>query len=158
MQLYNTLVTSTMLETFSQQNFKQTERTINPSFGFWFLGIMLFVVVDQISKVIAEKKLPIFYNENFAFSIPLPTVLMYLLYGLVLGVVMWYLARSWKNIQSLERMSWGLILAGGISNIAERIVRGNVRDFIPVLNGILNVADLYIIFGLVILLMLSRKK
>jgi lipoprotein signal peptidase len=51
-----------------------------------------------------------------------------------------------------------LVLAGGVSNFAERVVRGSVRDFIPLADGVLNIADFYILTGAVLLLWVFRRR
>ncbi len=142
---------------FSKNNI-QTESAEAKPFGFW-LGLFFgLIVLDQTSKALAVKYLGhIFLNDNFAFSLPLPPALMYLIYAMVLVWVFSYLKKSWTSISQNDKTALAFILAGGVSNIAERIIFGYVKDFIPVLNGIVNLADLYICFGLVILLIVGRR-
>lgn len=51
-----------------------------------------------------------------------------------------------------RKLAWTLVFAGAISNVTERVVLGYVRDFIFIFGGILNLADLYILGGVFILL------
>jgi signal peptidase II len=56
------------------------------------------------------------------------------------------------------RFSWILIVAGGVSNVLERLVLGYVRDFIYFYGGlIINLADLYIFFGAIVICLIVRK-
>ena len=59
-----------------------------------------------------------------------------------------------------HKLAWALVLAGGASNIIERIIMGSVRDFIYIhwrnLTGIYNLADFYIIVGVLVLLVAPR--
>lgn len=137
----------------------QTETQTKRSFGFWFAVIVTLIVVDQLTKFLAQKNLSsIFLNKNFAFSLPVPIVAMYAIYIAVMIVVLVYLLRSWPTLFRKEKIAWSFILAGGISNIGERIIFGYVKDFIPILTGIFNLADLFILFGLILLLINQQKK
>jgi lipoprotein signal peptidase len=147
-----------MFKNYFKKNDNKAESDSKHPFGFWFALAALLIAVDQSTKFIASRKPEyVFLNDNFAFSIPLPALLMYAIYIVVLAAIAKYLHSSWNGISNSDKISWTFILAGGLSNISERIILGHVRDFIPVLSGILNVADLYIIFGLVLLLITGRK-
>ncbi|MDQ3018682.1 MAG: signal peptidase II [bacterium] len=135
-----------------------TERIKKHSFGFWLVMVFVLIGIDQLTKLGAEKKaLPIFFNYNFAFSLPLSPLLMYFVYAIVFVVIIFTLYRTWKDLSVTAQTGWALIVAGGLSNIFERIILGYVRDFIPVLTGILNVADFFIIAGMLIALWSHRQ-
>ena len=142
---------------FKTENF-QTERSLTHSFGFWFVIFLILIVLEQLTKFIAEQHTAIFLNNQFAFSLPLPVPLMYIVYSSVLILSGRYIFRSWNQLTAAAKLGWCLILSGGVSNIAERIFVGHVRDFIYIANGILNVADFFIIIGLVIVVTQSTKK
>jgi lipoprotein signal peptidase len=129
-----------------------------PSFGVWFSITLGFVIVDQASKYLAARYLVIFENHAFAFSLPLPTPLMYGLYGLILGAVIVYIIHYYRRFANGEFLAWALIIGGGVSNIGERLVSGYVKDFIYLFNGVLNIADFYIISGIFILVLFSLQK
>jgi len=144
---------------FNSRQFKNPTERNNASFGFWFAITLLFIFIDQASKWYASNNVPaIFLNDRFAFSIPLPVFLMYGLYLAVFLFVGNYLYKARQSLTSFEKYGWCLILAGGLSNLGERLVLGHVRDFIPILNGILNFADFFIIFGLVMVLLSQRHQ
>ncbi len=123
-----------------------------------FVSVFVFlflVAVDQVSKFYASN---IFNNFYFAFSLPVPKVLMYLIYALVLFFALKYFLKNYSNFSRLSFYSWTLIFAGAVSNLGERIYLGYVRDFIYIWNGVLNFADFYIILGVLLLLVFSRSK
>lgn len=83
---------------------------------------------------------------------------MYLIYAVVLGLMVNYLVKSWHALNPLHRNAWCLVLAGGLSNVCERLVAGNVVDFVPVPNGMINFADIFIFIGLVLIIASDRAK
>jgi lipoprotein signal peptidase len=48
-----------------------------------------------------------------------------------------------------------LILAGAVSNVGERTIFGFVRDWVYIYTGVFNLADGYIILGIIILFFYS---
>ncbi|MEM7036429.1 MAG: signal peptidase II [Bacteroidota bacterium] len=138
------------------------------------LIIVLGVALDQITKVWAADTLKDVYDYNpdafFAWTyaendgaflslgsnLPdgLRLILLTILPGLLLLGVMVYMLRS-KALTMAENVCFALIAAGGIGNIIDRIMYGKVVDFMHMNfgvmeTGIFNVADLYIVFGIII--------
>jgi signal peptidase II len=148
----------------------KSERTMQRSFVFWLLGFILLLGIDQLSKLIVfdyNAILPfsvfdwlvLFKNDQFAFSLPVPIGIMYAIYAIVIGAIIWHLRKTYRSLNSTTSLAWIFILAGGLSNIVERLFIGYVRDFIPVPNGgIINVADIYIILGVLMLLIIELRK
>lgn len=123
----------------------------------WVALVLLFIIIDQLTKLAAVRfSWSIFYNNNFAFSLPVPLVLMYLIYFFILASIAIYIYRTWKRFSNQQKFAWCLVCSGGLSNIGERIVLGSVRDFIPIINGMWNIADFFILIGLVLLLVSQR--
>lgn len=141
-----------------------------------FFGIIAGgVALDQLTKVIAANSLKSapaisYLNDFFVFTYAendgaflslgsgLPDfwrlLLLTVLPGLLLIGVMVYMLRS-KALTMGENICFALIAAGGIGNIVDRIAYGKVVDFMnmgigDLRTGIFNVADLYIVFGIVI--------
>lgn len=144
------------------------------SFVFWFAG---FVLLDQIAKifafrftneahyivVIGERILGVqlFKNYDFAFSVPIPTSLIFFIYFVVLALILVYVKKNFSEFDIKSFWAWTLILSGALSNIVERVITSYVKDFIFIYGGgIFNFADFYILFGIVVLLYVefSRKK
>jgi len=134
-------------------NQNKKESTLKSSFFFFISVFSGAVVVDQLAKHFAHN---IFKNGNFAFSLPLPVWLIYVIYFLVLAGMAFYLFENYRKLPLLPKLAWTLILAGALSNIMERIFMGSVRDFIYITflkwTGIYNLADFFIIIGIILLL------
>ncbi len=117
------------------------------------LGVFFsLILLDQITKHWTPDQ---FKNYQFAFSLPVPTSLMYVIYFLVMSVMTVYILQNYFKFRIGETIAWGLILAGGLSNVGERLFLGYVRDWIYLFNGVFNLADGYIILGILILLVYS---
>jgi lipoprotein signal peptidase len=119
-------------------------------FVFLFLA---FILADQVSKIFATS---IFRNYVFAFSLPLPEYLIYLVYAIVLVAIGFYVVKNRSQLSTVSNIAWTLVLSGAVSNIFERIFLGYVRDFIYIsfyhFTGIYNLADFFIIAGIILLL------
>lgn len=140
----------------------------------FFLIVALGVALDQITKVYAVANFKgqnvydgdAFFSWAFALndgaflslgsSLPdgLRLVLLTIVPGVLLLTVMVYMLRS-RSAQTLEIVVFSLISAGGIGNIIDRIIAGEVVDFMHMnygfaQTGIFNVADLYIVIGIIL--------
>lgn len=121
----------------------------------YFLTFVCAIIADQITKKIFTNQPGEFRNYAFAFSLPIPTWLIYIIYAILLAaLIFWFWRKQHKNWQA--RTGFALILAGALSNIGERIALGYVRDFIHIHTGVFNVADFIIIFGILLLLFEDR--
>lgn len=123
----------------------------------WGIFLLCLIIIDQWSKSQAVK---LFLNNNFAFSLPLPPWLMYAIYLVVLASLVYYAAKNYKTFNFFTHFGVVLIFAGAISNIGERLFWGHVRDFIFInfyrWQGVYNLADFYILLGIIILV-IPRK-
>lgn len=128
------------------KNHKNNEGAIKGSFVFLFT---ILLVIDQVSKHLAKE---IYQNYNFAFSLHVNIYLMYLIYFSGISGILMYLIKHFSILTKRDLVAWIMILSGAASNVAERIILGYVRDWIYVLNGVFNLADGYIIIGILILL------
>jgi len=70
---------------------------------------------------------------------------------IVLGIILKFIQLQKERMDTKTLVSLSLILAGGTSNLLERLVRGNVTDYIQFLPQynfpVFNLADLYILSG-----------
>lgn len=126
----------------------------NPEFKktrvLWGLAVFLFLIgVDQLAKNTAGD---IFRNYFFAFSLQIPQPAMYAIYLVGIAAIAFYLYKHVGNLAKHEFLVWVMVLAGAVSNIGERVALGYVRDWIYIGNGVFNLADGYIIAGIVLLL------
>jgi len=76
--------------------------------------------------------------------------------------VFYYLLRH-RALPKLQVVAYSLVMAGGIGNLVDRIMKQTVTDFInmgigPLRTGIFNVADMAIMLGVFILIFLSFQK
>ncbi|MCL5666364.1 MAG: signal peptidase II [Patescibacteria group bacterium] len=151
----------------------KSERTAGRgAFVFYLAFGAALVLIDQLVKHFAFSsgfgnflnvwppaiRKYLFFNSQFAFSLPLPPWLMYLLYAIILFFMGAYVKKKMDFFSRPEAAAWTLIFAGAVSNIAERILSGHVRDFIYLFSGIFNLADFYIILGIVVLLWYQINK
>lgn len=91
-------------------------------------------------------------NPGVAFGLPVPN------WALVIGTpfLLIALALFWwqKNLHpktlATEVIGLVFIIAGALSNYADRLVRGVTVDYLRVLYSVLNLADLMIVFGLLL--------
>lgn len=121
------------------------------------LGLSFFVLLGLEQAVKYSIRQP-FKNYFFAFGLPLPPALIYLVNVTVLAGIGVYLYKHYKQFKFSQELAWLLVLTGAISNFGERIILGFVRDYIYIAGGIFNLADLYIIVGVVILLAQSARR
>jgi lipoprotein signal peptidase len=122
----------------------------------WWLIFFALAAADSIVKLFIPRT---FRNYGFVFSIPLPPWSIYLVYGIVLVPLVVYYVKRRTEFSHWESISWLLIFSGSASNILERIRLGYVRDFIYLPGGgVINIADILITLGLVMILAQRRKK
>jgi signal peptidase II len=102
------------------------------------------------------------YNNRGIFGLPFGSPITYYILPLVgIAFVIFFAIRSTGVLYSL---SFGLILAGAVGNVLDRIRIGKVIDFInmgisrSVRWYIYNLADLFLIAGIVLLLVREVKK
>lgn len=145
-----------MIVTNSLQQKTFAERLEQQSFGFWFLiGTVLFTITQLARWLVIATEQKIFLNDKFAFSLNVSTSLMYGLYFVAMIFIGHYLFTHWQRMFVISKLGFLLIITGGISNVVERIFNGAVVDYFYIANGVLNLADFYIIIG-IILIFLQR--
>ncbi len=130
---------------------KSTTLTVSPRRGGFWLGVGLgAVALTQLVRfLILFTGQEVFLNDKFAFSLNLPTALMYAVYVAAILFIGRYLQTHWAGLTDLTKLGFVLIIAGGFSNVAERIIFGHVTDYIHLAGGVLNLADVYILIGVI---------
>lgn len=153
---------------------------------FYFIFILFWLVMDQLSKYLVARYLnlyqvveviPGFFNLTrvhnrgaiFGFlgnsSQPLALILLNLGALLAFAVVAYYFIKTPPEMV-LTRVSFALIISGAMGNILDRIFRGYVIDFLDFYIGryhwpFFNLADSCITIGAILLiynLFRSQKK
>lgn len=104
---------------------------------------MCLIFVDQTSKQLLPT---VFLNQELSFGLPFP---YFSLLGLVAAVL---LVRIYNLLPTTYNLPASLLLAGGLSNLADRLLWSGVRDIFAVGPVTFNIADIYIVGGSLMLL------
>jgi signal peptidase II len=132
----------------------------------FILGGFLFSL-DQILKYLArtnptdifvwKKILGWEYYENVgvAFNLPLPNWLVVLLTPIIIfGMIAFFLKK--KNNNFLNNPGTPLIILGALSNYIDRIMFDITIDYIRIFTSVINLADVMIVAGVLLLMMESK--
>ena len=123
--------------------------------------VIVIVLIDQISKILVDKFMPDetvilqnvlsitkYENEGIAFGINNQNVSNIALILLVLTIIIRFVITQRKNLTIKVTVFISMMIAGGISNLIDRIFRGAVFDFIEIGDfPIFNLADSFIVIG-----------
>jgi lipoprotein signal peptidase len=128
-----------------------------------FIGGFFLFILDQIVKQLAlnifiENRLWLnilgwhpFKNSGIAFSLPLPnslTVLLTIPTLLIILVLLWNFRKHPKHYHYFFGLC--LIFWGAASNLFDRIFYKTTIDYFLIGTGVINTADILIIFGFII--------
>ena len=146
---------------------------------FITLLIVINIAVDQVSKIwvranfeyreikslIGDKFIMQYVENKGAFlgmgsdmNPTLKLIFLLILPALVLGYVIYYIIKT-KELDRLSLIAFCCIIGGGIANVFDRIVYGQVTDFFFIdlggvfKTGIFNFADLSVTTGMIMLLL-----
>ena len=108
--------------------------------------ILAIIIIDQISKIIVQNISNINIEQNA------DETMMYIITNLVIIVIITKFMLSQNQfIDSKLKIFLSFIIAGGISNIIDRIFRGYVLEWIKIPNigwlPIFNIADVFVLIG-----------
>ncbi len=125
--------------------------------------VLIIVLVDQITKIWVQSSneidvisgvltFKISENNKAAYGIGSNSKVMYLATNLaILGVIFKFISRQNEFVDKKLKVFLSFILAGGISNVIDKLIRGYVTEFIDfgqVVNlPVINIADLFILIG-----------
>lgn len=144
----------------------------NKSLLISFLVLILFVT-DRFLKFLFLKKFPsgeffifsdllkfkLAQNAGVAFGLPLPWPIIISLYTIIILILFWLLIDYWKQQKTTRVLALQLVLAGAFSNLFDRLAIGKVIDYIDVkYYSVFNLADMMIVIGVIILVMINSKK
>ncbi len=120
------------------QTIKYFMRT-NPNFSFYLLKPWL--------------GLEFFQNPGIAFSIPLQnSLIIFLTPFIILYLIVWLQKQRNKPDVFLKITGSILIISGAVSNYVDRILFNYTIDYLRILNSVINLADISIILGVMLLL------
>lgn len=134
-----------------------------------YLWAIVLVMVDQITKLgvinnIKDKSITIIKgilsftyceNKGVAFSIGNGHVPVFIIVNLIIicGLTVYYEKNKTEFKGVLSKIFFTMVIAGGASNLIDRITRGFVVDFIDVSEfysfAIFNMADIFIVLGII---------
>lgn len=128
-----------------------------------------FFVLDQISKHIARTNptdtfhivknffgWEYFGNPGIAFSLPFPNTLLIIGTPIILLLLLAYLGKK-KPLTDRTFFAASLIFFGAISNLIDRILFELTVDYLRIFTSVINIADLMIILGTLLLLTKTNK-
>ena len=131
----------------------------------------MFLVVDQILKVFLSRMLELnesiviiknlfnitlVHNTGAAFSILSGNRIFLILIGLIALIFIIYYINKEKNINTLNTITYSLLIGGIIGNLIDRIIYGYVIDYISIILGhyyfpIFNFADICIVISIILI-------
>ena len=133
--------------------------------------IILIIIIDQVAKfaivenlynsnmVVLKDILNFTYLENRggAYGIGNDSTIMFIIVNaLVITLIMKFILSKKNEISTYILVSLGLILAGGIGNLVDRIFRGFVVDYIdfnPLIKfPVFNIADICVVSGCILII------
>lgn len=140
-----------------------------------YIIVLILIFIDQVVKLIITKQiynlsiniisglLNITYIENtgMAFSMGnlIPSIIINIITIVFIVILIVY---NNKKMKLTTLLSLILVLAGGISNLIDRIIRGYVIDYIdfnPIIKSpIFNLADIFIFVGCTLFLIMLSKR
>ena len=108
--------------------------------------ILAIIIIDQISKIIVQNV------SNINIEQSADETMMYIITNLVIIVIITKFMLSQNQfIDSKLKIFLSFIIAGGISNIIDRIFRGYVLEWIKISNigwlPTFNIADVFVLVG-----------
>ncbi len=136
-----------------------TESDKKSAFGFWLaIGVGLILLTQITRYLVKYFNFPIYENNNFAFSLNVPPVIMIGLYLLAVLFIGHHLYYNWYRLYAVSRLGFTLIISGGLGNLMERIIYGHVVDYFFITNGVLNLADFFIMAGIIFIFVQREYK
>lgn len=127
--------------------------------------IFVLILLDQITKLIFWSRdfyfgpLHIHPVKNFGlgFSLNFGLLTNLVIIALALLFFVYYYFAHRQGLSWAGKLAFVLILAGAVSNIADRLYLGYVRDFLDIgLGFTFNLADAMIILGLIMIFFTSK--
>lgn len=81
---------------------------------------------------------------------------------IILAILLIYIIRNSSKLNKIISIALSLVLAGGISNLIDRLFRGYVIDYIDINNlfkfPIFNIADIFVVLGIAIIIIYILAK
>ena len=121
--------------------------------NFWWIVFAAgLIAIDQFTKYVAVHNFndSVLYNIGSAFSMPIPTWIIFLITLIYVGVSIYFFRK--ETVYSVK-LTWVFIFCGAVSNFVDRVRIGKVIDFIDLhFWPVFNVADVFLSVGALMLL------
>lgn len=130
-----------------------------------YISIIILILIDQIIKwaiecnkavlpveVIKEIfKISYYQNAGIAFGIGVGNLIIFIIGNIVvLGILAKFVIGQNQRLDNKNKFVLSLVLAGGTSNLIDRVFKGHVIDFIQIGDfPIFNIADICICIGVI---------
>lgn len=129
------------------------------------VSVIILILIDQIVKYLIEynkELLPLnvigdflqisyYQNTGIAFGIGIGNVVIFIICNIIiLGIIAKFIISQNQRLDEKNKFILSLVLAGGTSNLIDRIFRGYVVDFIDIGRfPVFNFADILICIGII---------
>jgi len=141
-------------------------KKISKSEIFVVIGLIFFIILDQLSKVVFAKDIMLIegvlkfsnvQNTGGAFGIFSTNIIIVILLNVfVIAMMVRFIMLRKEYMRKLIYIALVFMIAGGISNLIDRIFRGYVVDFIDftqIVNfPVFNFADIVLVVGWIMLI------
>jgi lipoprotein signal peptidase len=99
-----------------------------------------------------------FINHGIAFSLPLPNIVTLIFTIPVVLIILWLLIKSFiYPIRLNIFIGLTLIFWGSISNLLDRIIYKATIDYFLIATGVINIADILIVIGFLLIFFKMKK-
>lgn len=135
---------------------------------YFLLSGFLFTL-DQILKYFAQNNQTFhfyiikpwlgweyFPNLGIAFGLPIPQIIILILTPIILLTLGFWWSKN-KHKTNIFYLGICLVFAGAISNLIDRIVFSITIDYFRVFTSVMNLADIIIVVGAILLLSKATK-
>ena len=119
---------------------------------------IILLLLDRLAKVLALKQIltlpgfTLFLNDGIVFSI-LPSTSVNIIFSVLILFLVAYSLVAHNNLSGKIQLALILIFIGGCSNLFDRFTYGAVVDYLSFgLQGAFNLADVYVLLGVCILI------
>lgn len=129
---------------------------MNVSRGHVTVMVLALFILDRATKLIAVQGIVhtswyhLFVNQDGVFSFPVSNTLAGVIAGVIVGALLMGSVVFFRRTQKCSS-ALILLLVGASSNLYDRVVYGGVIDFLHLGTGVFNIADIYILFALFVL-------
>lgn len=132
-----------------------------------------FLLIDQLLKWAARSRPDFQYyifgkwlgweymaNSGIAFSLPFPNWLLVLITPpIILVLILWFI-KSYRGevVNCYLLIANCLIISGAVSNFVDRVLFSATIDYLRILTGVINLADVMIVAGVGLLVVVGWAK